>query len=135
MSDGIKLSKKYGLNPTIPICFWCGKERGEIALMGHIGDGRKHEDFEAPKQMVIDLEPCDECKKNMALGVTVIEATNTPNNACGIEMQKGAYPTGRFVVMKTDAARRTFGSLIDGVDKAFIDVDGFTQLFGREVVL
>lgn len=135
MSDGIKLSKKYGLNPTIPICFWCGKERGEIALMGRIGDGRKHEDFEAPKQMVIDLDPCDECKKNMALGVTVIEATNTPNDACGIEMQKGAYPTGRFVVMKTDAAHRTFGSLIDGVDKAFIDVDGFTQLFGREVVL
>ena len=45
---GIKLSPKHGLNPTIPVCFWCGEERNEVALLGHIGDGRKHEDFEAP---------------------------------------------------------------------------------------
>lgn len=32
--SGIKLSPKYGVNPTIPVCFWCGKEKNEIALMG-----------------------------------------------------------------------------------------------------
>lgn len=53
---GIKLSPKHGLNPTIPVCFWCGEERNEVALLGHIGDGRKHEDFEAPRHMVIDYE-------------------------------------------------------------------------------
>ena len=42
---GIKLSPKHGLNPTIPVCFWCGEERNEVALLGHIGDGRKHEDL------------------------------------------------------------------------------------------
>ena len=36
---GIKLSPKHGLNPTIPVCFWCGEERNEVALLGHIGDG------------------------------------------------------------------------------------------------
>ena len=51
---GIKLSPKHGLNPTIPVCFWCGEERNEVALLGHSGDGRKHEDFEAPRHMVID---------------------------------------------------------------------------------
>ena len=35
---GIKLSPKHGLNPTIPVCFWCGEERNEVALLGHIGD-------------------------------------------------------------------------------------------------
>ena len=49
---GIKLSPKHGLNPTIPVCFWCGEERNEVALLGRIGDGRKHEDFEAPRYMV-----------------------------------------------------------------------------------
>lgn len=130
MSNGIKLSPKYGVNPTIPICFWCGKERGEIALMGHIGDGRKHEDFEAPKYMVIDFEPCEECKKNMALGFTVMEATNSPNSISRVEMQKGVYPTGRFMVLKAEAAHRIFKGLADGVSKAFVDVATFTQLFG-----
>ena len=98
--------------------------------MGHIGNGRKHEDFEAPKYMVIDFEPCEECKKNMALGFTVMEATNSPNSISRVEMQKGVYPTGRFMVLKTEAAHRIFNGLADGVSKAFVDVATFTQLFG-----
>lgn len=96
---GIKLSPKHGLNPTIPVCFWCGEERNEVALLGHIGDGRKHEDFEAPMHMVIDYEPCEKCRANMALGVTLMEATNKPNSVTKVEMQKGVYPTGRYVVI------------------------------------
>lgn len=130
MSNYIKLSPKHGVNPTIPICFWCGKERGEIALMGRIGDGRKHEDFEAPKHMVIDFEPCEECKNNMALGFTAMEATNIPNSVSKVEMQKGVYPTGRFVVIKPEAARRIFKGLDYSIGKAFVDVATFTQLFG-----
>ena len=128
--NSIKLSPRYGVNPTIPVCFWCGKERGEIALMGHIGDGRKHEDFEAPKHMVIDFEPCEECKKNMELGFTIMEATDTPNSVSKIEMQSGVYPTGRFVVLKTDVAHRIFKGLSINTNKAFLDVDTFTQFFG-----
>ena len=101
---GIKLSPKHGLNPTIPVCFWCGEERNEVALLGHIGDGRKHEDFEAPMHMVIDYEPC--------------------------EMQKGVYPTGRYVVIKRDAARKMFDN-IGSNDKAFVDTELFNQLVGH----
>ena len=36
--SGIKISPKYGVNPTIPVCFWCGKQKNEIALMGHMKD-------------------------------------------------------------------------------------------------
>ena len=41
MSNSIKLSEKYGVNPTIPVCFFCGMPKNEIALLGHIGDKRK----------------------------------------------------------------------------------------------
>lgn len=107
-SNEIRVSPKYGLNPTMPICFWCGKERGDIAIMGRIGDGRKHEDIEAPRHMVIDYEPCDECKRNMALGFTVIEATTAPNSVTSVQIQNGVFPTGRFVVVKREAATRIF---------------------------
>lgn len=130
MSNGIKLSPKYGLNPTMPVCFWCGKERGEIALMGRIGDGRKHEDFKAPKHMVLDFEPCKDCKNNMAMGFTVIEATQTPNSISKMEMQKGVYPTGRFAVIKTEAAHRIFKGITSGISKAFVDIETFELLCG-----
>ena len=79
MSNSIKLSPQYGVNPTIPICFWCGEERGEIAMLGRLGDGRQGEDIQAPMRMVIDYEPCAACQSKMAEGFTVIEATRTPN--------------------------------------------------------
>lgn len=63
MSKRIKLSEKYGVNPTIPVCFWCGESKNEIALLGRLGDARKGEDIEAPKNMVLDYEPCDKCKE------------------------------------------------------------------------
>ena len=100
---GIKLSPKHGLNPTIPVCFWCGEERNEVALLGHIGDGRKHEDFEA------------------------MEATSKPNSVAKVEMQKGIYPTGRYVVIKREAARKMFDN-IGGNDKAFVDTELFNRL-------
>lgn len=129
MSNSITLSPKYGVNPTIPVCFWCGKEKNEIALMGRMGDGRKHEDFEAPRHMVLDFEPCEECKKGMALGFTVMEATTTPNSRSSVEIQQGVYPTGRFVVLKTEAAARIFDGIDTKVGKAFLDTQVFTRMF------
>ena len=96
----IPLSPKHGLNPTIPICFWCGEEKNEIALMGRIGDARKGEDFEAPMHAVLDYEPCDKCREKMSLGFTMIEATHTPNPTTKVQMQPGVYPTGRYAVIK-----------------------------------
>lgn len=129
MSNSITLSPKYGVNPTIPVCFWCGKEKNEVALMGRMGDGRKHEDFEAPRHMVLDFEPCEECKKGMELGFTVIEATTTPNSRSSVEIQQGVYPTGRFVVLKIEAAARIFDGIDTKVGKAFLDTQVFTQMF------
>lgn len=43
--SSIKISPKHGVNPTIPVCFFCGKPKNEIALMGRMGG---KEDIEAP---------------------------------------------------------------------------------------
>ena len=63
----------------------------------------------------------------MALGVTLMEATNKPNSVTKVEMQKGVYPTGRYVVIKREAARKMFDN-IGGNDKAFVDTELFNRL-------
>lgn len=127
--SSVKLSPKYGVNPTIAVCFWCGNEKNEIALMGHIGDGRKHEDFEAPRCSVIDYEPCECCRNGMESGFTVMEATNEPNERTSVEIQNGVYPTGRFVVLKNEAADRIFGESFTSKGKAFMLPQDFNQMF------
>ena len=118
MSKGIEVSPKHGLNPTIPVCFWCGKDKNEIALLGRIREKTKNRyganvtkrdsDIEAPRRMVIDYEPCDECMKMWDSGVAVIEVQETPINLDQPEIQKGLYPTSRFVVMTVEGADRVF---------------------------
>lgn len=125
MSNNIRLSEKHGVNPTIPICAFCGKEKNEIALMGHIGDGRKGEDFEAPRNIILDYEPCDECKEQWAQGVAIIEVSRTPMADGQPPISNGAYPTGRVAVVKEEALNGDFkkGS------KALMITEEFQQLF------
>ena len=122
----IKLSPKHGVNPTIPVCFWCGKEKNEVALMGYMeGDGGA--DIAAPMHMVIDFEPCDECRRNMEQGVTLMEATSKPNATSNMEIQHGVYPTGRYAVIKREADSRIFTNL-NGEEKAFVHPELFEKL-------
>jgi len=70
----IRISPKHGLNPTIPVCFHCGQQKNEIALLGKLKN-----DAEASKYTVLDYEPCDACKEQikseyvMLTGVTPIQ--------------------------------------------------------------
>ena len=121
MGKGIKVSPKHGLNPTIPICFWCGKERGEVALLGRLPG-----DAEAPKNVVLDYEPCECCRAGMARGFTLMEATSQPNDRGQVEAQAGVYPTGRFLVIKKEVALKAFGDI--GSDKAYVDAAMFHRL-------
>ena len=122
--SGIKISPKHGLNPTIPVCFWCGKQKNEIALMGHMKD-----DIEAPKNMVLDYVPCEECQSHMAIGVAVLEASDHPNTEGQPPMQKGVYPTSRFVVVTTECADRVFNAYAPWSEgkKVFVDSDVFSH--------
>ena len=124
MSKSIKISPKHGLNPTIPVCFWCGKQKNEIALMGRMTD-----DIEAPKNMVLDYVPCEECQSHMAMGVAVLEASDHPNTEGQPPMQKGVYPTSRFVVVTTECADRVFNAYAPWSEgkKVFVDSDVFSH--------
>lgn len=105
MSNGksIRISPKYGVNPTIPICFFCGEEKSEIALLGKIGG--KGKDLEAPRHALLDYEPCEECLKKMATGITLVEVSNTPVSANQPPIAENAYPTGNWWVVTEDFIR------------------------------
>ena len=123
MGKGIRISPKYGLNPAMTVCFWCAKPNG-VALMGRITGGKRGGDIEAPGYVFGGYEPCDECKKNMSMGATLMEAATQPCFDGQPEMQKGVYPTGRWIVVTRDAAKRIFN--LDG-GKAFVDVETFNR--------
>lgn len=125
----IRLSKKYGVNPTIPICFWCGNEKNEIALMGKIGKGQ--EDIEAPKHMVLDYQPCEKCKKLMSKGVTLIEVSQSPNSPNQPTIHEGLYPTGSWSVIRRRAAIELLGEEIAKQHGAFIDYETYSMLFSK----
>lgn len=132
--NSIKLSPKYGVNPTIPVCFWCGEEKNEIALMGHIGDGRKGEDIEAPMRMVLDYNPCDKCVENMALGVTCVEVVDIPPHDNMPEFVGGHYPTGRWSVIKPDAAKRIFNLDLEAGKKLLVSEEAFSAIFTSPIM-
>ena len=105
MSDSIKLSEKHGVNPSICKCFFCGKPKG-VALLGKINK----QDDEAPREICIDYEPCDECQANMDLGITLIGVETTPIMDHQPPIQRTPthdfYPTGSWCVISEEAARR-----------------------------
>ena len=89
-NNGIKLSKKHGLNPSLEKCFFCGKDKG-IILFGELKD-----DQEAPREVVLNMEPCNECKELMKKGVMLIEV----KDVCD---PKNPYRTGVMVLVRDEA--------------------------------
>lgn len=137
MSKGIEVSPKHGLNPTIPVCFFCGEEKNEIALLGRIrkkdtrptawgGRSTKviDDDVEAPMKMVMDYEPCDKCKEQFDKGVLLIGVTtHAPDGRPPLTAQGGVevYPTGAHAVMLPEAVERVFNMTIEAGGKLFVD--------------
>lgn len=139
MSDSIKLSRKHGLNPTIPICFWCGQEKNEVAILGKI-DTPDAKDIEAPMHCILDYTPCEKCQKNWDTCVICISATETPNskNQLGIKVKNEdgsdhiVYPTGEHIGITPEAARNGLGikDAEAGCPPVVMDNRVFAQLFG-----
>lgn len=121
MSKSIKLSPKHGLNPCIPVCFFCGEDKNEIALLGKIGK----EDREAPMKSVLDYIPCEECQKKFAEGVLIIEVTQSPEYI-GLPIAENAYPTGKFVVVRPEALNGDYKA----GSRALAHRRDFTAMFG-----
>lgn len=133
-NNNIKLSPKHGLNPTIPVCAWCGEPKNEIALMGMIGDRRKGEDLEAPKNCILDYEPCDHCKEQWSQGVAILEATTKRPTPYRPPMQKDKgvdiYPTMRMVVIRAESASQIFGQEMSAGQRLLLEDEAFENIFG-----
>lgn len=123
--SSIKLSPKYGLNPAMTVCFWCGKETG-VALLGKVTKGERGGDYEAPRYVFSGYEPCEKCVENMEKGVVLMEADTIPVFAGQPEMQKGVFPTGNWLVLEKDAAKRILDC---DSDKVFLDKKMFDWLY------
>ncbi len=93
MERGIRISKKYGVNPSIEQCFVCGKDKGVILF------GRLPKDKEAPREVCINAEPCDECQKLMEQGIILISVIDGESGA-------NPYRTGGWAVVKEEALLR-----------------------------
>ncbi len=132
--SSIKLSKKHGVNPSICKCFFCGESKG-IALMGHIGDYRKGEDIEAPREIIMDYEPCDKCIENMNKGVTLIEVTDIQpeDKRPPLTAQGGVkvYPLGGWCVLKPEAMKRVFNADMTAGQKVFVDSQVMQMIQGN----
>lgn len=136
----IIVSEKHGVNPSVQICFYCKKPIG-VALFGKLHgtkvkemfgedfakDHLRHNDprdTEAPREVVLDLEPCEGCtvfEPHSKLGCFLVECDERE-----IEvrehgrrvMKKIPQPTGNLVVMKDEAIRRIFtGDIVEDVLK------------------
>lgn len=94
--DDIILSPKHGVNAAIPNCFFCGKKKNMLVLFGRLKN-----DAEAPKDCVLDDEPCDECAGYMKQGVLLISV-----DAAKSQSRSNPYRTGGWAVVKDEAIVR-----------------------------
>jgi len=94
----MRIHKEYGLNPTIAQCPLCGKEKNEIALLG---DAMEEQ---APMKMVIDDEPCDECKEMMGAGILLISVKDGSD-------KENPYRTGLKAAIREEAFEKVFGEI------------------------
>lgn len=136
--DEILLSEKYGANPSLDLCFWCGEPKGIVLL------GKLKGDVEAPGSTVTSYEPCNKCKERMAQGVTFMSCSEQPMKEGQPPIQKNPdgsviYPTGKLVVVKKDkfieVAEKYLGmneeiaKSVEERGKCFLDSQAFDIVF------
>lgn len=102
MSKSIPLHPKYGVNPTIPVCLFCGEEKGGIALLGNNYKG------EAPMHMVIDVEPCDACKEKMNNGYVMLVGLEPEAQSATIDIRLVAENIKGCIFVTDDAFKYIF---------------------------
>lgn len=122
MARSVRLSNKHGLNPTIPVCFFCGQPKNEVALLG---SSYKEQ---APLHMICNYEPCEQCQSHMKAGVVLVEVTEHrgPGKPNQPPIQNNLIPTGSWWVITHEAAKEIFNKPI--IDKAFISIECANQL-------
>lgn len=96
MSGSIRISKQHGVNPCIPLCYFCNEPKNELILMGELKGDR-----EAPRNTVFDDYPCDKCEGYMKRGVILISVSNNAEeddkrDRVAYEREKSHYLSMRY---------------------------------------
>lgn len=140
----IRVSEKHGVNPSMPVCCYCGGDTGEIALLGRLPG-----DVEAPRKCIVSADPCDKCREDWKKGIALIEAVKfhgkfPPDDTVAITNTSAV--TGRVLVVSTEFVQRVLspGDLSEGIVKfgralmeptAFqMIVDGFDAMKARQSI-
>lgn len=128
-SGSIPVSPKHGLNPTVPVCLYCGKDKNEIAVCGKVNK----QDDEMPMRCVIDALPCDECRKLWQAGVVLIRASKTKKGRMvPVKAPDGTstlYLDGSTMLVTEEGAQRLFQSSMKKGDPVYLDDKVFDSLY------
>lgn len=97
---GIRLSKQFGVNPSVDTCFICGKETN-LVLFGTSYKDKNDKTAETPKN-VCTGDICDNCKQIIEDGGIFFIAVKDGENG------NNPYRTGQFAAVKEEAVQRIF---------------------------
>lgn len=96
----VRISKEFGVNPSVDTCFICGKETN-IVLFGTSYKDKNGKTAEAPRN-VCTGDICDNCKQIIEDGGIFFIAVKDG------ESGNNPYRTGQLVAIKEEAVQRMF---------------------------
>ena len=132
--SSIKVSPKYGLNPFIPGCFWCGGAKDMLAIPGKLKG-----DAEARHGMIIDTEPCDKCAEGFQRtkdegGILLFEVGTEREVGEASQLKPvrpGIWLTGRMVGIKGEAFDRIFPPAVPKSDEDFEQATEYNNMIAE----
>ena len=118
MSKGIRISKKYGVNPSLIQCNCCGKEYSIVMFGTSYKENGKT--AQAPR-VIRDGSICDDCQKVIDDGgIFFIEVKDG-------ESGTNPYRTGRISAVKREAIQKIFKKEVSPIN--YMEESLFTQIF------
>lgn len=121
--SGIRISKEYGVNPSVQVCPCCGKDMG-VLLLGTAYKDENGKTARAPMHMAIP-ELCDDCKKVISNGgVFFIEVRDGEAE----KNSKNPYRTGRLIAVHKEWVDKHFK---DARSINYMEQSVFEPIFGE----
>lgn len=115
---GVRISKEFGVNPSVTRCVCCGKSYG-VALFGTAWKDKNGKTAEAPMEVFQGL--CEDCEKVIDQGgVMIIEVKDG-------ETSDNPYRTGRLVGCSKDFKERN--NIEDPI--VYMTESVFNKVFGE----
>ena len=110
------------------VCFWCGKDTGEV---------RECEGTD--RCSTVSYDPCPECTTNFAKGVAFFEVTKQPSHLnqppLHLDINTKCYPSGRYAVVGEGHVKDRFPDRADELieqGRALVTTEVFNALFGED---